>query len=128
VCVLVAPVIPGLTDHEMPQILMAAREHGATMASYVSLRLPYGLKELFEDWLAKHFPDRKEKILNRIRELRGGKLNDANFHSRMRGQGIFADQVSAMFKMGCRRAGIGEERAALSTQAFRRYGAQSLFG
>lgn len=128
VCVLVAPVIPGLTDHEMPQILKAAREHGARMAGYVSLRLPYGLKELFEDWLTKHFPDRREKILNRIRELRGGKLNDANFHSRMRGAGVFADQISAMFKMGCKKAGIGDERVTLSTDSFRRFGAQSLFG
>ena len=127
VCVLVAPVIPGLTDHEMPAILCAARDHGARFASYVPLRLPYGLKELFEQWLAAHFPDRREKVLNRIRALRGGKLNDAAFHTRMQGEGIFADQIATMFAMGCRKAGIGEERIKLSTAAFRRYGAESLF-
>ena len=127
VCVLVAPVIPALTDHEMPAILAAARQHGARMAGYVPLRLPFGLKDLFEDWLTRHFPDRRDKILNRIRDLRGGKLNDPNFNTRMRGQGLFADQIHAMFKLGCRKAGIGDDRAALSTAHFRPHGAQSLF-
>jgi DNA repair photolyase len=125
--VLVAPVIPGLTDHEMPSIIAAAREHGATSAGYVALRLPYGLKDLFEQWLARHFPDRKEKVLNRVRSMRDGKLNDPNFNSRMRGEGIFADQIAAMFKLAARKAGMSERRIELSTAAFRPYGAQSLF-
>ena len=127
VCVLVAPVIPGLTDHEIPAILCAARAHGARFAAYVPLRLPYGLKDLFEGWLTTHFPDRREKVLNRIRAIRGGKLNDANFHTRMQGEGVFADQIASMFAMGCRKAGIGEERIKLSTASFRRHGAESLF-
>jgi DNA repair photolyase len=125
--VLVAPVVPGLTDHEMLPIVAAAREHGAKFAAYVPLRLPYGLKDLFEDWLARHFPDRKEKVLNRVRSIRGGKLYEAKFHDRMTGEGPFAEQMASMFKLACRRAGMNDERAALSTAAFRRYGAQSLF-
>jgi len=125
--VLVAPVIPGLTDHEMPSIIEAAREHGTTSAGYVALRLPYGLKDLFEQWLARHFPDRKEKVLNRIRSMRGGKLYDPTFNTRMRGEGIFAEQIGAMFKLAARKAGMSERRIELSTAAFRPYGAESLF-
>jgi DNA repair photolyase len=123
----VAPVIPALTDHEMPSILAAAREHGARFAGYVPLRLPYGLKVLFEEWLGEHFPDRKEKVLNRIRSIRGGKLNDSEFHSRMQGVGAFADQIATMFKVACRKVGMEEERITLSTAAFRRFGGESLF-
>jgi DNA repair photolyase len=125
--VLVAPVIPGLTDHEMAGILKAAREHGASFAGYVALRLPFGLKDLFEQWLTRHFPDRREKVLNRVRSMRGGKLNDAKFNSRMLGEGIFAEQIGAMFKLAARKTGMNERRIELSTAAFRRYGAESLF-
>jgi DNA repair photolyase len=126
--VLVAPVVPGLTDHEMLPIVAAAKAHGAKFAAYVPLRLPYGLKDLFEDWLARHFPDRKEKVLNRIRSMRGGKLYESRFHDRMTGEGIFAEQMATMFRLACRRAGMDEERIKLSTSSFRRYGAESLFG
>lgn len=125
--VLVAPVIPGLTDHEMLPIIAMAREHGASFAGYVPLRLPFGLKDLFGEWLGRHFPDRREKVLNRVRSLRGGKLNDGNFHTRMQGKGPFAEQIAGMFKLACRKAGMTDERLKLSTAAFRRYGAQSLF-
>jgi DNA repair photolyase len=126
--VLVAPVIPGLTDHEMLPIIAASREHGASFAGYVPLRLPFGLKDLFSEWLGRHFPDRREKVLNRVRSLRGGQLNDGNFHTRMQGEGPFAEQIAGMFKLACRKAGMTDERLKLSTAAFRRYGAQSLFG
>ena len=87
------------------------------------MRLPYAVRPLFEDWLARHFPERKEKVLNRIRSMRGGKLNDARFGSRMRGEGIFADQISQLFDISCRRAGLeGKRFARLSTAAFRRPG------
>jgi DNA repair photolyase len=125
--VLVAPVVPGLTDHEMLPIVAAAREHGASFAGYVPLRLPFGLKELFEEWLTRHFPDRRDKVLNRVRSLRGGKLNDGNFHTRMQGEGPFAAQIATMFKLACRKAGMTGERLTLSTAAFRRHGAESLF-
>jgi DNA repair photolyase len=117
---LVAPVVPGLTDHEMPNIIAAATKAGAKFAGHVTLRLPYAVAPLFEDWLTRHFPDRKEKVLNQIRSLRGGKLNDPNFGSRMRGEGIFADQMSQMFHVACRKAGIEGNRPKLSTENFRR--------
>ena len=95
--VLVAPVIPAITDHEMPRIIEAAAEAGAVSAGFVPVRLPWAVAPLFENWVKRHFPDRQEKVLNRIREMRGGKLNDPNFGSRMRGEGIFAEQIRQMF-------------------------------
>lgn len=118
--VLVAPTIPGLTDHEMPSIIHAAAKAGARNAGYVVVRLPHGVGELFENWLEEHFPDRKKKVLNRIREMRGGRLNDPNFGSRMRGQGVFAQQIESMFKLACRKAGIEGSGPELSTSAFKR--------
>jgi DNA repair photolyase len=117
---LVAPVIPGLTDHEMPAILRAAADAGARFAGYVPLRLPYAVKEIFERWLDDHFPDRKQKVLGRIRDLRGGRLNDPRFGSRLRGEGIFAEEIGALFAIACRRAGIAHGRVELSAAAFRR--------
>ena len=127
--VMVAPIIPGLTDHEVPAILKACAEAGAQFAGYTVVRLPWAVAPLFERWLDEHFPDRKEKILGRIRHLRGGeKLNQSQWHSRMTGDGIFAEQISSLFEVGCRRAGIGA-RPTLSTAAFRRPQEQlSLFG
>jgi DNA repair photolyase len=117
--VLVAPVIPGLTDHELPAILKTAASAGATFAGYTPLRLPGAVAPLFEQWLVHHFPDRKEKILNRIRSIRGGKLNDANFNTRMVGQGEFADGIANLFAVGCRKAGIIGGVARTSTEYFR---------
>jgi DNA repair photolyase len=117
--VLVAPVIPGLTDHELPSIIAAAAQAGARSAGYVTVRLPHGVGPLFEQWLAQHFPDRKDKVLHRIRAIRGGKLNDPRFSSRMRGEGIFAEQIEALFALACRRAGLDGRGPALSTTAFR---------
>src|SRR5438132_2840663 len=117
--VMVAPVIPGLTDEEMPAILKAAAEAGAITAGYVPVRLPFAVKELFEKWLAEHMPDRKEKVLNRIREIRGGKLNDSDFHTRMRGFGVFAEQLKNMFEIASRKAGIPFKHLELSTRGFR---------
>ena len=122
--VLVAPVIPGHTDHEMPAILQAAADAGARSAGFVPLRLPYGLADLFESWLEMHFPTRKEKVLNRIREIRGGKLNDPNFGSRMTGEGEYAEQIRALFHVAARKAGLmnKEERVELNSAHFRRPG------
>lgn len=120
VAVMVAPIIPGLTDHEIPAILQACGEAGAKFAGYTIIRLPWAVAPLFERWLDEHFPDRKEKILGRIRSVRGGKrLNDPRWKSRIVGEGIFAEQVASMFEVSCRRAGIGP-RVQLSTAAFRR--------
>jgi DNA repair photolyase len=127
--VLVAPVVPGLTDHEMPAILAAARAAGATHANYTMLRLPHGLPALFESWLEQHFPEKKDKVLSRIRALRGGELNDPRFGSRMKGEGAIADAVRQMFKVTCKKLAF-PGKATLSTQAFRRPGATPalLFG
>ncbi len=118
--VMVAPVIPGLTDHELPAILKAAAEAGARTSGFVPLRLPHGLGALFGDWLERHVPDRREKVLNRVREMRGGKLNDPNFVSRMRGSGEYIDQLRALFHVTCAKVGLNRERSPLSTTSFRR--------
>jgi DNA repair photolyase len=121
--VMVAPVIPGLNDHELPDLLAAAATSGASFAAYVPVRLPGAVRPIFEDWLEHHFPDRKEKVLNRVRSMRGGRLNDPEFGSRMRGEGVFAEHVARLFDVSCRRAGIGRERfPKLSTDVFRRLG------
>ncbi len=126
--VLTAPVIPGLTDHELPNLLGAAADAGAGFAGYTPVRLPHAVAGIFEDWLARHFPDRKDRVLNRIRELRGGKLNDPCFGSRMSGEGVYAEHLARLFEVSCRRAGISPGRSpALSTAAFRRPGQPTLF-
>lgn len=117
--VLIAPVIPGLTDHEIPKILQSAVAAGAAFAGMVPLRLPYGVADLFKEWLEKHFPDQKEKVLNRIRSLRGGKLNDPRFGTRMEGEGIFSDQIRRLFDLACRKNGIAGRGPILSTAHFR---------
>lgn len=114
----VAPVIPGLTDHELPGILEASADAGAKRAAYLVLRLPHGVKDLFEIWLRQHRPDRAAKVLNRIRSLRGGALNDSRFHTRFRGEGPFATQLNQLFHVTCRRLGLNAGRTALSSAAF----------
>jgi DNA repair photolyase len=118
--VLVAPVIPGLTDHEVPTILAAAAAAGAVFAGYSLLRLPHAVGPLFEEWLSQHLPERKDKILNRVRAIRGGRLYDSRFGIRLKGEGIFAEQVAGLFAMARRRAGMPAESPRLSTAAFRR--------
>ncbi|MBV8878520.1 MAG: PA0069 family radical SAM protein [Planctomycetaceae bacterium] len=115
----VAPIIPGLTDSEVPAILKAAAAAGARFAGRTIVRLPHSIKELFTTWLTEHYPDRKDKVLNRIREVRDGGLNDARYGSRMTGEGVYAEQIEALFELSRKRAGIGEDRAELSTSAFR---------
>jgi len=122
--VMVAPVVPGLTDHEIPAILDACARAGAVTCGYVPLRLPFAVAPLFEQWVENCFPDRRNKILNRIRSLRGGKLNDANFHTRMRGEGEFASQMKNMFEIARRKAGLDKPCPELSTEHFKRPGAQ----
>jgi DNA repair photolyase len=120
VIVMVAPVVPGLTDHEIPAIIKSAADAGAVSAGFVMLRLPYGVSDIFEAWLGRHFPDRKDKVLNRIRAMRGRKLNSPDFHSRMRGEGIYAEQARDMFTLACKKAGFDSERIRLSTEHFRK--------
>ena len=129
--VLVAPVVPGLTDEELPAILKAAREAGAQWAGYTVLRLPRAVAGLFANWLERHFPERAAKVLNRVRGMRGGKLDDARFRRRMHAEGDMADQIRMLFRASCRQ--LGFDRGAgpsLSAEYFRRPGGaaqQSLF-
>lgn len=120
VVVLVSPVIPALTDHEIPAILNAAAQAGARAAGYTVVRLPYGLADLFSDWIGRHFPDRREKVLNRIRAMRDGKLNNSEFFSRMKGEGLFAEQIGKVFEVARRKCGIAAGGPELSVTAFRR--------
>ena len=120
--VFVAPVIPGLTDEELPAIVQAAAAAGARYASYLILRLPMGVADHFTQWLEVHFPDRRDKVLGRIRGMRGGKLNDPAFHRRFRGQGEYARQIRGLFRAAVRKAGLDRKPPPLSTAAFRRGG------
>ncbi|MEJ2341152.1 MAG: PA0069 family radical SAM protein [Gemmatimonadales bacterium] len=118
--VMVAPIIPGLTDHEMPDILAAAADAGATRAGFIMLRLPWTVAPLFEAWMERHFPERKEKVLNRLRDLSDGKLYQAQFGRRQRGEGPFAEQLQQMFGIACNRLGLSRNAPPLSTVHFRR--------
>jgi DNA repair photolyase len=118
--VLMAPAIPGLTDHEIPSLLEAAAQAGASTAGFVILRLPHAVAPLFEQWLSQHFPERKEKVLNRLRSMRHGKLYEYAFGKRMRGEGIFADQIESLFDVACRKHGLDGDLPKLSTASFKR--------
>jgi len=118
--VLVSPMIPALNDHELDRILAAAREAGATRAGTILLRLPHELRELFEEWLEAHYPLRKDRVLRRVREARGGKLNDPRFGSRMRGRGHYASMLQARFAAATRRLGFARGRFAFDLSQFRR--------
>jgi DNA repair photolyase len=117
--VMVAPIVPGLTDHEMPSILEAAARHGAKAAGYVILRLPFAVAPLFTEWLERHRPSSKEKVLGRIRSMRGGDLYDSRYGVRQRGEGPFAEQIRRLFEVASRKHGLAGRPAALSTAAFR---------
>jgi DNA repair photolyase len=124
--VMTAPLIPGLNDHEMPAILDAAAAAGAKRAGYVVLRLPHAVKEIFQRWLDDHAPTKKARVLSRVRELRGGQLNVSEWGARMKGEGIFAEQIRDLFTVAARRAGLNQERHELSAAHFRRAGGEQL--
>jgi DNA repair photolyase len=118
--VMVAPVIPVLTDAELESILEAARAAGATSAGYVLLRLPYEVKDLFKQWLTVHAPLAAEHVMARVRDLRGGKDNDPRFGTRMRGQGTYAELIRHRYQLACRRLGLAiRGRVPLDTSRFR---------
>ncbi len=116
--VMVAPVIPGINDYEIPAIVAACAKAGAQFAGHVLLRLPWAVRPLFEHWLDEHFPERKAKVLDRLRTSHAGKLYDSRWRRRQIGEVVFAEQISNMFEVACRRAGLGE-RPNVSTAAFR---------
>lgn len=119
-----APMIPGLNDHEMPAILKAAKEAGAKFAGYTPVRLPLTVLPVFTEWLELHRPERKDKILSLIRSMRGGKLNEAEFGSRMTGEGPLAEHMSQMFNLYARREGLNQEDFNFSRDHFCRPGDQ----
>ncbi len=120
VAVNVAPVIPGLTEHEIPAILAAAAEAGASAAGIVLLRLPGAVSPLFLEWLRTHLPDRAERVLARLRDAHGGRLYDATVGHRMRGSGVHAEQIQNLFALAARRTGLRRRSLDLSSAAFRR--------
>ena len=117
--IMIGPVVPGLTDHEIPAILKSAADAGARSAHYTMVRLPYGVKDLFQGWLHEHFPDRAQKILHRIQEMRGGRLNDPDFGTRMTGTGFYAEQIAGIMALYKKRLDLNR-RTRLSTAHFRR--------
>lgn len=126
VMAMMAPVVPGLSDEEIPNVVEAVAEAGAKCASFIMLRLPFAVAPMFEEWLEHHFPDRKEKVLSRLRSMRGGKLYNADYGTRMRGEGVFADQVERLFDVACRKHGLARKGTPLSSDAFRRPGGSQL--
>jgi DNA repair photolyase len=118
--VLIGPVVPGLTDHEIPSILAEAAKAGAAFASYIILRLPLGVGPIFEAWLEANYPNKKEKVLSRIRDLHGGTLNDTRTVTRMKGEGAYSEQIASMFRMGLKKSGIAHNASELSSASFRR--------
>jgi DNA repair photolyase len=118
--VMIGPVLPGLNDEEIPRILEAARKAGAHAASWVLLRLAPPLDQLFERWLDEHFPEKKSRVLNRIRDVRGGRLNDSTWFQRQRGRGEYAEQIAQLFAAAARKHGLDAPLPALRADAFRR--------
>jgi DNA repair photolyase len=116
----VAPIVPGLTDHELPEILEAARAAGARFAGRILLRLPHGVKELFLAWLERAVPERAAKVQARIRETRGGELYDSTWGSRMSGEGLHAELLQRVFRVHAERLGFERRPPGLSAEHFRR--------
>jgi len=114
----VAPIIPGLTDEEIPPILKAAADHGALSAGYILLRLPGAVEPLFMDWLQRELPQRAGRVINRIRQTRQGNLSDARFGSRMKGEGEIAGTIESLFKISARRHKLNKRWSGLSTENF----------
>ncbi len=117
--VLVAPVIPALNDAEIEDILAAAHAAGASSASYVLLRLPLEVKDLFREWLAVHAPHRADRVMNLVRQMRGGRDYDATWGARMTGAGPYAEMIARRFGLACKRLGLGPRDFSLDTTAFR---------
>ncbi len=117
--VMVAPVIPGLNDSEIPAVLQAVAEAGAKSASFIMVRLPLTVETLFLDWLRLHRPAMADKVENRLRSIRGGALSQSEFGLRMRGTGPMAEQISSLFKLHRRRCGLSEQLPPLRTDLFR---------
>lgn len=114
-----APIVPGLTDEELPALLEAGAKAGAEHGAYIMVRLPGSVKELFIDWLDREFPDRKKKVLNQIRSVREGELSETEFGKRMRGEGELGDIIDQMYENTCDRLELNQSAIELSTDQFR---------
>ena len=114
-----SPVIPAITDEFIEGIIARVAELGVRSVGWIPLRLPHEVAPLFREWLAVHYPDRAGKVMSIVREMRGGRDNDPNFHSRMNPQGVWADLIRARFRVACRKAGIEKARFVLDTAQFR---------
>lgn len=119
VYVSIAPVIPAITDHEIEHLVERAARAGARHAFFIPVRLPHEVAPLFRAWLDEHFPDRAGKVMATIRSLRGGRDNDPDFFTRMKGAGPWAELIRARFRMACRKHGLNRERIALRCDLFR---------
>lgn len=118
---LIAPVIPFLADKDIERVLEAARDAGAGTAAYVMLRLPHEVSDLFKDWLERHYPLKAQHVMARVRDMRGGRDNDPDFGSRMRGEGRYAELIAQRFAVACRRLGLDRgNRYALDASKFSR--------
>ena len=115
----VAPVIPGLTDEEIPALLKEASKRGASFAGHVMMRLPYSVKELFVDWLNRNYPEKASKIINRIHEVRGGKMSDSEFKIRMSGTGKIAESIHRLFKISCDKYGLNSKHIKMDFSKFK---------
>ncbi len=118
VTVMTAPIIPALNEPELESLLAAAREAGAVSAGYVLLRLPHELKDIFHDWLKTHYPDRAARIINLLREMRGGRDYDSNWQTRQTGSGTYAKLFAKRFRLQARRLGYNLTRSPLRTDLF----------
>lgn len=118
--IMMGPILPGLTEHEIPALLEVAAKAGALSAHYTMLRLPWGVKDLFESWLSEHYPDRAKKVLNHLRDMHGGQVYRAEFGGRMRGNGVYAAQIGQMFALYKKRFGLDRRGLGLSVDGFRR--------
>jgi len=117
--VMVAPVIPALNDHELENILEAAADAGAREAGWIMLRLPLEIKELFKEWLAEHVPARAERVMSHVKDMRGGKDYDAQWHVRMKGHGPYADLIDRRFSVATERLGLNRRRWLLDVRGFK---------
>jgi DNA repair photolyase len=118
--VMMGPIVPGLTDSEIDAVLKNAAEAGAQTAHYTMLRLPYGVKNLFQTWVKEHYPLRADRVLHRVMDVRDGKLNNSDFGSRMRGKGAYADYIARMFELSKNRHGLNQSMPPLSVEFFQK--------
>ncbi|MFN8357108.1 MAG: PA0069 family radical SAM protein [Spirosomataceae bacterium] len=125
--IMTAPIIPGLTDHEIPAMIQAGAEAGALTAGYTVVRLNGSIATIFEDWIRKNFPDRADKVLNQIKACHGGQLNDSRFGVRMKGEGVYAEHIAQLHRMARHKYMNGRKLPPFDTSLFMRNGQLNLF-